>query len=59
MERPTPEEKNARFLLALKLNNGSGDTVEITVEEAAMIKQCIGRIYAPEVVGRSWAMLNG
>lgn len=51
------EEKFSRYNLAIKVN--AGGEVELTPEEAAMIKQRIGKIFGPSVLGPAWTLLNG
>lgn len=50
-------EKNERYLLALKLS--LKDTIELKVEEIVKIKDAIGKVYLPLVVGRAWELLEG
>lgn len=57
--RPTAvgaDEKVKRAALALRIA-GAGQ-LDLTAEETAMAKQAIGRIYAPLVVYRAWALLD-
>ncbi|MCD6262343.1 MAG: hypothetical protein J7J52_04905 [Deltaproteobacteria bacterium] len=51
------KEKLARYELALKVNKG-GD-VEVTVEEIAKIKDCVGKVYPTLVVGQVFHLLEG
>lgn len=54
----TGEEKFARFKLCEKISKG-GD-VEISIEDAAMIKKCVGSgVYTPLAVGRVYDLLEG
>ena len=50
------EEKLKRFSLALMLQPGG--TVELNVEQLALIKKLIGKIYTQLVVGRAWPLLD-
>lgn len=51
------EAKYKRYELAVKVN--AGGEVEITPEEAALLKQRIGEIFGPAVVGPAYKLLNG
>lgn len=50
-------DKVRRYELARKVRKGG--VVEVTAEDAALIKQLIGKAYAPLVVGQAWGMLDG
>jgi hypothetical protein len=49
-------EKVKRFQLAVKVY--SGDEVELSAEDIALIKDLIGKLYGPLVVGRSYELLE-
>jgi hypothetical protein len=51
------EEKFSRYKLALRMNADS--SVELTPEEAAKVKQLIGKAFGPAVVGPAYELLNG
>jgi hypothetical protein len=51
------EVKFMRYKLAEKVN--SGGEVELTPEEAAMLKQRIGDVFGTAVVGPAFKLLNG
>ena len=54
------DEKVTRFLLAVKMRRSKdGLPVDITVEEAALAKKCIGKAYSPIIVGQAFPLLNG
>ena len=50
------EDKFKRYQLAMKINANS--EVELSVEEAALIKQLVGKGFAPLVVGRMFEMIE-
>jgi hypothetical protein len=51
------EDKFKRYELAVKVN--AGGEVEITPEEATLLKQRIGEVYGPAVIGPAYKLLNG
>ena len=51
-------EKMKRFLLARRIYDAEGD-LDITVEEASLIKDLVGSTFAPIVVGRVYELLEG
>jgi len=55
-EQADGQDKARRWLLAVTLKDGE---LEITPEDAALLKKVIGYAYAPLVVGQTYAMLNG
>ncbi len=55
-EQPKPMVKVERFKLAQKIHEGG--EIDITVENAAMIKKLIGEGYAPLVVGQAYEILE-
>lgn len=54
------EEKVKRFAVALKIQGsiGSGQKLDLTVDELALIKKLVGKGMAPLVVGRVWEMID-
>lgn len=57
-ERIQGEEKFKRGELARRIYNSSGD-IDISVEDAAIIKKLIGAVFLPTVVEASWPILDG
>lgn len=53
-ENPSGKEKFDRFLLATKCDG----QVELKAEEIALIKDMIGKLCPPLIVGRSWQLLD-
>ena len=53
----TGEEKLKRWELALKIKNSS-DPVDVTVEEASLLKKLLTRIYGTIVVGQAYKLLE-
>lgn len=53
-EQPSTEEKNARFLLAERINKAHNDETDtvLSTEEAALVKVLIGKMYTPLIVGQ-------
>ena len=52
------QDKITRYQLAQKIYSATAE-VDITVEEAALIKQLIGRFFGPLVVAQTWALIDG
>ena len=52
----SPKKKNQRFLLSMKLSGV--DEVDITLEEAVLLKDCIGKLYGPLYVGRAYEIIE-
>jgi len=52
------EDKLKRYLLAQKIHASNG-MIEIQSEEIALIKDLIGKSYAPLIVGQAWEALEG
>ncbi len=50
-------EKNSRYMLGMKLVSQS-DVIELEVEEVAKIKELIGKVYLPVIVGIAWQLLE-
>ena len=48
-------DKVRRFVIATKAHEGQA---ELTAEEIAIVKACIGRAYGPLVVARAWQLLD-
>lgn len=51
------EEKARRFNLALSIERATA-SIDIKVEDVAIIKKLVGRDYAPLVVGRAYELLE-
>ena len=51
-----PEEKVRRYKLAVKCSNGKDP--ELSVEDIALLKKLIGRVYPPLIVGRAYEILD-
>ena len=49
------EQKAKRYELAMKIFN---DTEELSIDEAKLLKDLIGRYFNPIVVGQAWKMLE-
>lgn len=65
-EQPSADEKHKRFKLAQRINagqvaanDGGGSEVEITSEEATLIKTLTAKLYAPLVVGQLIDIIEG
>lgn len=56
-ETITGSEKAKRYALALKINERPGE-VNVTAEELALLKEQIGKVYPPLVVGRAYDLLE-
>jgi hypothetical protein len=54
-DTPTPEEKNKRFWLVLKIHANKDP---LTADEIATAKKVIGLAYGPLVIGRSFELLD-
>jgi len=52
----TGDEKWPRFHLALKITDENEPS--LTVEDIALVKKLVGKMYGPVVVGRVWAILD-
>jgi len=53
----TGEEKVSRYTLARKISANPDRSMK--VEDVALIKKLIAKIYGPVVVGPAWAILDG
>lgn len=51
-------EKLRRYQLALRINVKDQGNIELSVEEVALLKQLIGKAYAPLVVGQAYLALE-
>lgn len=56
-ENPTGMEKVRRWALALRIHNAK-ETIVLTADEITLLKELIGRAYAPLVVGQAWSILD-
>jgi hypothetical protein len=50
------DEKVARFHLALKVTRE--DQLDLKAEDVVLIKQLVGKMYGPVVVGQVWSILD-
>jgi len=57
-ENLSGEEKLKRWQLAIKIKNAEV-TVEMTVEEIALVKKLVGKAYSTIIVGQVWELLEG
>jgi len=57
-ERQTGAQKFDRFKLAMRIGNEE-DPIEMTVGDAALIKERAGIVYPTYAVGLIWTMLEG
>lgn len=57
-ERLTAEQKTRRYQMATKINKNPSK-VDLTIEELALIKECVGKFHGPLVVGQTYEMLEG
>lgn len=55
--RSTGEEKLKRYQLAKEIFKGG--EVELTAEDASLVKRLVGRAYGPLVVGQVFPLLDG
>ncbi len=51
------KDKVERYELAKKIHNSKG-LVDLTVEEVALLKELVGRIYPPITVGQAFEILD-
>ena len=51
------EEKLKRYELALKIKDGG--IIDISVEDIALVKKLIGKMFTPLIVGQAWKNLEG
>lgn len=56
-QRLPGDKKVERFALAMRVN--AGGEVDVSAEDAALMKDLIGKVYGALVVGRAYEMLNG
>lgn len=58
-----PQEKDSAMVKVQKYDLAmrvfKNDSVELTVEEAALIKEAVGKAFAPIVVGQIYNLLDG
>ena len=55
-ENPDGAEKALRYALAMRIHQN--DEVELSVEERAKLKDLVGKVYGPLIVGQVWEMLE-
>lgn len=53
------KEKMDRWSIATKIYQANGNAVNLESEEIAKIKELVGDIYGPLIVGQAWNMLEG
>ena len=53
----TAEEAHRRYHFALNIRN-AGDSIDVTIEELARIKQTITKMFGIIVAGQTWDMLE-
>jgi hypothetical protein len=56
-DKTSGEEKFKRYALSKKIHENT-NSVDLKVEEITLIKEMIGKIYAPLIVGQTWDMLE-
>jgi hypothetical protein len=56
-ERIDGIEKFKRYEMGLKVNLGG--TQSFTAEQISLIKELVGKMYGPLIVGRAWTLLEG
>jgi hypothetical protein len=56
-DRPAPDKMALIYALSIKLY--SGDEVDLTLEEATLIKEQVGKVYNALVYGRTVDLLEG
>lgn len=56
-DRPEPDQMAMIYALSTKLY--SGNEVDLTLEEAALIKERVGKVYNPLIYGRTCDLLEG
>lgn len=57
-EQISGDEKVKRYLLATRIFSGD-DELELTAEEAALVKKVIGDGFGAVIVGQAWGLLDG
>lgn len=57
VEKDSGMKKMEKEELARKIYQN--DSVDLTIEDVKLIKDCIGELYAPIVVGQCWRFLEG
>ena len=53
----TPEEKFNRHNLALEIHNAD-DEIDLSVDDVKLLKDLIGEVGTPLIVGQAWAILD-
>jgi len=54
----TGEEKYKTFALAVKIESGANENVELDVDEVSRLKRLVGELMPPVVVGRMFDILD-
>lgn len=52
------EVKFKRYMLAQKIYQGEG-VVDVEIEDLALLRESVGKLFNPLVVGQVWKMLEG
>lgn len=55
-ERMSGEEKLKRYKLGMKISGN--DSADLSAEELSLIKACVGKLYAPLIVGRVYDAID-
>ena len=53
---PSGDEKITRYALAMKIHNSN--PVELNLDELTLLKDTIGKMYLPLIVGQAWEILE-
>lgn len=56
-DRLQGDRKVKRFAIAMQAHTGG--VCEVATEDAAEMKLCIAKAFAPLIVGRAWALIEG
>jgi len=56
-EKDSGAKKLEKYDLAMRIYKQ--DEVDLTAEEAATIKECVGKLFAPIIVGQIFKLLDG
>ncbi len=52
------QEKARRFALAVKIHNANHKPLELGIEDLVTLKELVGKLYTPMVVGRVFEILD-
>lgn len=54
-----PSDQYKRFVLATKIGAAAqGETVDLTIEEAASVKDAVGKLFPPGLFGQIWMAID-